>query len=158
MSENNGRAGWTVILRVLIGVFFAAALFVGAKSGVVLAKRHLPATVESESYPKGLRVTLEFGEGDALIGSESPKRMRDYFFVVDSGTMAEESENYQDMKRLAGRIDLEVVDEDIDIVKVKVRSGPQRDAVLWVHTRQLPTPGELRGKEGVKVIFSEGGE
>jgi hypothetical protein len=85
---------------------------------------------------------MNIEDGNALIGSESPARIRDYFFVVDAGVIEEKREQFKEMIRLSGVFDLELLDEDIDLVKVAVRSGPQRGVVLWVHMRQLPAPDE----------------
>jgi hypothetical protein len=142
MSDRSGRPGWVMMLRGVIAILFVAALLVGARSGVVLAKKQLPRSAEAELYPKGMRMRMNIEDGNALIGSESPARIRDYFFVVDAGVIEEKREQFKEMIRLSGVFDLELLDEDIDLVKVAVRSGPQRGVVLWVHMRQLPAPDE----------------
>ena len=81
-----GKDGQVVlILRILIGVLFVAALVVGARSGVVLAKKHLPPGLEMRLYSVGARVSLEFSEEKPLIASASPKVLRDYFFSGGCG-------------------------------------------------------------------------
>jgi hypothetical protein len=157
MGENSGRRGWAAVLRVLIGVLFLAALVVGARSGVMLAMRQAPSSAASEDYPTGIRVRLERDSEDALLASESPKRIRDYFFLVDAGMIEKEPGRYDDLTRLSGNLDLELLDHDIDLVSVRVRSGSEGDEVLWVHSRQLPAPGALRaGKEVDQTPQSKG--
>ncbi|MEM7145685.1 MAG: hypothetical protein AAF591_11160 [Verrucomicrobiota bacterium] len=143
-----GKDGHVVlILRILIGVLFVAALVVAARSGVEMAKKHLPTGAVAVLYPAGTRVSLDFPEEDPLMGSASAKVLRDYFFSVDAGTLTDEREKSDEVRSMAGEVELEYLDEDIDLVSVRVLSGDRAGWELWVHTRQLPKPAEGGGRQ-----------
>ena len=64
---------------------------------------------------------------------------------MDAGALTEDRKRSDEVKRLAGEVELEYLDEDIDLVNVRVLSGDEAGWVLWVHTRQLPKPAEGGG-------------
>ncbi|MEM8953786.1 MAG: hypothetical protein AAGD22_06525 [Verrucomicrobiota bacterium] len=127
-----------LVIRSVLVILFVLALYVSARSGVVLAKKHLPLKSVEARYPIGERLEVSFSEDAPLVAAFSPKVIRDYFFSADAGTLEEGAEQREGIWHMTGRLELEFVGEDIDLGEVRLLNGRKAGEVMWVHLRQLP--------------------
>ena len=140
-KRNLARKFLRVIAGIGIAVIFVFALIGSARLGTNAALAQLPESVRlgiDDGPPIGVEVMLGTDGEPVFLASAKPA-LRNFFFsfpkVKDRRSAETESTG---LRRFVGKIRVQTVKRDADLMNVRVLAGALNGGTYWLHISQLP--------------------